>query len=54
VYVFGDNDLNYTGQAATYKLANRLIVQFKREVVIKIPDLSGTDWNDIHKIKRGP
>lgn len=54
VYVFGDNDINYTGQAAAYRLANRLIVQFKREAIIKIPDLPGTDWNDIHKLKRGP
>jgi len=54
VYVFGDNDLNYTGQAAAYRLANRLAVQFKLGVEIRIPDLPGTDWNDIHKLKRGP
>ena len=54
VYVFGDNDLNYTGQAAAYRLANRLSVQFKLGVEIRIPDLPGTDWNDIHKLKRGP
>jgi putative DNA primase/helicase len=54
VYVFGDNDLTYTGQAAAYKLANRLAVQFRRGVAVAIPDLPETDWNDIHKIKRGP
>jgi len=54
VYVFGDNDLTYTGQAAAYRLANRLAVQFKLGVEIRIPDLPGTDWNDIHQIKRGP
>ena len=54
VYVFGDNDINYTGQAAAYRLANRLIVQFKRDAIIRMPDLPGTDWNDIHKLKRGP
>ena len=47
VYVFGDNDLSYTGQAKAYHLANRLEVQFKRKVEVKIPTLAGEDWNDV-------
>ena len=54
VYVFGDNDVSFTGQAAAYRLANRLAVQFKLGVTVEIPDMPGTDWNDIHKLKRGP
>jgi len=43
IHIFGDNDLTFTGQAATYKLAKRLVLQGK-EVVIEIPPEPGMDW----------
>lgn len=48
ITVFGDNDVNFTGQAKAYALANRLEVQFKRKVQVMIPPLAGQDWNDHH------
>lgn len=47
IYVFGDNDENFTGQARAYALANRLAVQFGRRVEVKIPPATGWDWNDV-------
>ena len=44
VMVFGDNDVNFTGQAAAYRLANRLARD--REASVHIPDVVG-DWNDV-------
>jgi len=49
ITIFADNDVNYTGQAKAYHLANRLEVQYKRNVTVKIPPLAGTDWNDHHQ-----
>jgi putative DNA primase/helicase len=46
IHIFGDNDLNYCGQAAAYRLANRLTVQCKRTAHVVIPIFPGTDWND--------
>ena len=48
ITVFGDHDANFTGQAKAYHLANRLEVQFKRRVEVKIPPEVGCDWNDHH------
>jgi len=48
VTVFGDNDANYTGQSKAYILANRLEVQYKRRVTVRIPPIVGEDWNDFH------
>lgn len=45
VHIFGDNDPTYTGQAAAYHLANRLVVHKKIDVVVHIPNSSG-DWLD--------
>lgn len=44
VFIFGDHDVNYTGQKSAYTLANKLSLQgFK--VVVRIPEQIG-DWND--------
>jgi putative DNA primase/helicase len=43
--VFGDNDKNFTGQAAAYKLANRLSL-VGVEVEVKFPSVAGKDWAD--------
>ena len=48
IVVFGDNDLNFTGQAKAYHLANRLEVQLKRLVKVMIPTKAGQDWNDVY------
>jgi putative DNA primase/helicase len=49
VIIFGDNDKNFAGQAAAYKLANRL--SGKLEVEVRLPDQVG-DWNDVHQGQR--
>lgn len=51
--VFGDNDENFTGQAAAYELARRV----KREnpdcrVEVMIPEETGSDWNDVLAARR--
>jgi phage/plasmid primase-like uncharacterized protein len=43
--IFGDNDTNRAGQRAAYALAARVAQRVKVE--IKIPEVSGTDWNDV-------
>lgn len=52
VIIYGDNDRNCAGQAAAYKLANRL--SDKVTVEVKIPDMVDAtakkrDWNDVHQ-----
>jgi putative DNA primase/helicase len=44
--VFGDNDLNFVGQAAAYELARRFSFA-KLEVDVQIPDAPGDDWYDV-------
>lgn len=44
LYVFGDNDANFAGQAAAYELARRL--EPKVSVIVHIPEEAGCDWND--------
>lgn len=46
VFVFGDNDASFTGQAAAYKLAQRLTAR-KIEAVVEIAPVVGQDWNDV-------
>lgn len=46
ILVCGDNDENFTGQAATYALARRLRSE-GLDVEIRIPDAPGTDWCDV-------
>jgi putative DNA primase/helicase len=54
IIVFGDNDLNYTGQAKAYELANRLEVHFKRRTKVMIPPRKDSDWNDYHQTQDAP
>lgn len=53
VYIFGDNDRNYAGQAAAYYLAQRLAMDQRLDVSVSvhIPVQEGFDWNDI--LQRG-
>ena len=51
VAIFGDNDANFAGQAATYALAHRLAVK-KHTVTIHIPPSIGTDWADVYAQRR--
>lgn len=46
VVIFGDNDANFTGQAAAYDLAKRLAASGICSE-IKIPEQIGHDWNDV-------
>lgn len=45
VVVFGDNDVNYTGQDAAYSLAKRLSETVT--VQVALPPDPGMDWNDV-------
>ena len=51
VIIFADNDGNYTGQAKAYALANRLVVQSKLLVEVRVPELVGEDWADVYEKK---
>lgn len=44
VTVYGDNDRNFVGQSAAYRLAERLASKFL--VSVKIPPNDGHDWAD--------
>ena len=46
VTVCGDNDANYTGQAAAYTLARRMVLAGLRADV-RIPTETGTDFADL-------
>ena len=52
ITIFGDNDANFTGQAAAFTLAKRLVFEankakIEREVTVTIPPNRGDDWNDV-------
>ena len=47
--IFADNDKNFAGHCAAYKLANRMMVDQSRphiSVKVLLPQKIGTDWND--------
>ena len=52
IIIFGDNDSNYAGQAAAYALARRLGIGCMRVVDVQIPAEVGTDWNNVHQLRR--
>jgi putative DNA primase/helicase len=45
VFIYGDNDKNFVGQLAAYKLAERLVNE-GLEAYVFIPDKIGTDFAD--------
>jgi putative DNA primase/helicase len=47
VIVFADNDAKFAGQAAAYRLANRIATQTEAEVCVRMPDAVGRDWADV-------
>lgn len=51
IYVFSDNDENYTGQSKAYHLANRLVMAFQRKVEVIVPDVVGWDFDDVLRKK---
>jgi putative DNA primase/helicase len=53
LHVFGDNDLNFVGQAAAYQLAKRASVHRNPvPVEVHIPPVPGTDWDDHGRLAR--
>ena len=50
VIVFADNDASYAGQLAAYQLANRLVIQRKIEVEVRIPRETGEDFADVLRL----
>jgi putative DNA primase/helicase len=54
IYIFGDNDLSFTGHSSAYQLANKMTVRRKIEVEVMIPEKAGNDWlDDFNERSRG-
>jgi putative DNA primase/helicase len=54
LFVFGDKDLSYTGQAAAYRCARINTKQAQRKVEVHFPPDWDADWNDYHCKQREP
>lgn len=52
VAVFADNDAKFGGQSAAYQLAHRLACK-GHAVTVHVPEMAGTDFNDIWKRRIG-
>jgi putative DNA primase/helicase len=48
VYIYGDNDDNYTGHAKAYQLAHSLKMR-NFDVLVHFPDMTNSDFNDVLK-----
>jgi len=46
VLVCADNDVNFTGQKAAYKLANKIVLKEGIRAEVEVPELPG-DWLDV-------
>ena len=46
IAIFSDNDRSYAGQAAGYRLAQRVVASGRKTTVF-VPDAPGTDFNDV-------
>ena len=51
--IFSDNDANFTGQAAAYDLARRLVMQSGIKVDVRVPTGTGEDWADVWQRQLG-
>ena len=50
--IFADNDVNFTGQSASYELARRLkMTNPEMRIEVRVPPQVG-DWNDVLKEER--
>lgn len=50
--IFSDNDSNFTGQAAAYDLARRLVMKGVVKVDVRVPATTGEDFADVWDRKR--
>jgi putative DNA primase/helicase len=52
VVIFGDNDHNFVGQSAAYRLAFTLRKEYGEDldITVAIPSIRGADWNDVYQI----
>ena len=51
--IYGDNDASFTGAAGAYALAARLRARHPElQVDVRIPEGTGTDWNDVIRASR--
>lgn len=54
VWVFGDNDIKFGGQAAAFSLAHKLTAGFGLRAEVHVPDETGQDWADGLSLTQNP